>query len=332
MILRSLWVFIKSFLVILSLYSFLWYITGQYVKINLKNILKEYCNNQADVSADSISFSGYPFKFIYKVKNLKISFSSAINNVADLRLDAVTFTSNFLMDSIKIDLDDPMAFSTHNNRFNYSVKWDEGARMNFKFTNSLLLDVLSRVSPSSKFNYFAYFDSGYNIFDKNLDKIVFISTSNKIRMEINDQEGSTKYSFNVAMDGEGGVDSHKDVQGEHTLMVDLFYNVPNTRENKEFELQINKFALYTEKYEVSAFGSVASSEKASNISKLDIDIKNRTNFLSTVGNVLSPELVSALTQIVPEVHSNKKDKADNVSFTISPSYKSYWIIRDILAG
>lgn len=332
MILRSLWVLTKSFLVVLSLYSFLWYITGQYVKINLKNILNSYFNYRAEVTADSISFSGYPFNFIYTAKNLEISYPLTMDNGVDLKFNTITFTSNVLIDSIKIDLDDPMDFSTRNNKFNYSIKWDEGARINFKFTKPLLLDVLSHASPSFSFNYFAYFDSGYNIFDKSLDKIVFISASNKVRMEIIDEEDSTQYTLQAAMDGEGGVDSHKDAQGEHNLVADLLYNVYKTPENKNFELQVNKFSVNTEKYEFSAVGSLSTSAETTDASKLDIDVKNRTNFLNTIESILSPQLALALKQVIPE-SPNKKDKlaADNVSFSISPTSGSYSIIKTMLS-
>lgn len=331
MILRSLWVLTKSFLVVLSLYSFLWYITGQYVKINLKSILNSCFNYRAEVTADSISFSGYPFNFIYTAKNLEISYPLTMDNGVDLKFHTITFTSNVLIDSIKIDLDDPMDFSTRNNKFNYSIKWDEGARINFKFTKPLLLDVLSHASPSFSFNYFAYFDSGYNIFDKSLDKIVFISASNKVRMEIMDEEDSTQYTLQAAMDGEGGVDSHKDAQGEHSLVADLLYNVCKTSENKNFELQVNKFSVNTEKYEFSAVGSLGTSEEI-NASKLDIEIKNRTNLLNTIESILSPQLALALKQVIPELPLTKKDKlaADNVSFSISPTSESYNIIKTML--
>lgn len=303
-------------------YSVLWYAWGHYIKIHLKEIISESLQKYSTVNYDSVEFKGYPFSFYYTIKNLTLVSKNKSNSETALSFRTVEISSDVAVKNFKIDIDHPLHISI-NNKDVYFVKWDEGSRMNIKLKKSLLEQLLTYQKFESKISSFFYFDSGYNVLDQNLNKIVFISHNNRIKIRTDEASNYIEYKILINLNGEGGADSPPYAMGEQRLNVDMRYKVYRQGDKEinfvdDADILFHKFQLKSEKCKVNINGNLKRSAFTENkIGQINVDIISFSSFSRIIDELLYKNHAELLKNLFLNTSENKYDhQTDKISFSI----------------
>ena len=239
-----------------------------------------------------------------------------------MSFSTVELLSDVIFKDLKIDIDHPMHISA-NMKDVYHIRWDEGSRMTIKLKKSFLEQLLIYQNFKPVISYFSYFDSGYNILDHSLNKIVFISRNNKIKLSIDEKSNATEYKVLMNLDGEGGVDSPYYITGEQNLNIDMLYKIYAHDSKKsdiidDSDVTFHKFQLNSEKYQASVSGNLKRSDFTTNkLGQINVEINNFSYFTKVIDSLLYKNHADLLKNLFLNISENQYDpQVDKLSFSI----------------
>lgn len=296
--------FIKLSLYIVVIYSVFWYMYGQYVKSYVPIAMAEILNHKVDISHGASKLSGYPFKFQCKFENFTLTTPG--ENEKKIHIEEFTLSSDIQFKNLKINIDNSINISSRNNKLSHMIRWENGSHINISCSKSLLekllLDRTNRLDISSV----SYFDSGYNVFDKNIDKIIFISLNNKIKFTASDNINSLHYKLSVNMDGQGGYNAPLYLYGENALNLDASYEIQRNTDQKK--LSIKQLKLNAERYLVEASGSILLGRNdTSEDDSINVAITNFPYIVKILEVSLGSEKAHTISQLLLNANQNTDD-------------------------
>jgi len=316
----------KVILVMLALYSFCWYMVGQYLKSNAANIANTYLNIE-QVSHEGIDLEGFPFHFALSVNRLGF----VINNEGErttIFTKKVWIKSDLLIKNFKLDLRRKLYVSSEDNKYSYVIKAQQDSNVDFGLTKSMLRRVLFNPDLKIFMSYLCYFDSGYDIMDKNTEKIIAISRYNKItiKKDYNKKKRESVYDIKADLHSAvGGEERFKELGNNH-FKLRMSYKATKMLNNnlKSFILDIKKMDLISDDYHIKTTGKLSSNLVTRNASgQIDTRIKSLRNFLKTCEVFVKKKKVINLEKIITKMSSEpKKDgNVKDVFFSISGNEK-----------
>jgi hypothetical protein len=299
---------------------------GQYLKSNAANIANTYLNIE-QVSHEGIDLEGFPFHFALSVNRLGF----VINNEGErttIFTKKVWIKSDLLIKNFKLDLRRKLYVSSEDNKYSYVIKAQQDSNVDFGLTKSMLRRVLFNPDLKIFMSYLCYFDSGYDIMDKNTEKIIAISRYNKItiKKDYNKKKRESVYDIKADLHSAvGGEERFKELGNNH-FKLRMSYKATKMLNNnlKSFILDIKKMDLISDDYHIKTTGKLSSNLVTRNASgQIDTRIKSLRNFLKTCEVFVKKKKVINLEKIITKMSSEpKKDgNVKDVFFSISGNEK-----------
>ncbi len=300
--------FSKIFLLLFSCYSIFWYCWGIYIKTNLGEIISTSLHKSYIVKYDSVELSGYPFAYHYKVKNLNLSPNNIFNFYHKFLFREIDLFADLTFKDLQVDMNRNLHINLNNKNY-YCVKWDEGLAIRAKLERSYLEQIFTK--QDNRLHYFTYFDSGYNILDKNLNQIIFISRNNWIKFIKNNASRQNEYEVSMNLDGEGGDNAPNYIRGEYHFTLDMVYKF--YEEVRNVDMFFNKVKFSTDKYNINISGAFNHSNSLDNRdSKVNIEINNFSSFTKFLDIILYKKYSSSLKEIILYIAENKYNAQEDI--------------------
>ncbi len=299
---------------------------GQYLKSNAANIVNTHINIEK-VTHEGIDLEGFPFHFALSVNRLGLS----INNEGErtnLFTKKVWIKSDLLVKNFKLDLRRKLYISSDDNKFSYVVKTQQDSNVDFGLTKSMLSKALFNPDLKIFMSYLCYFDSGYDIMDRNTEKIMAISRYNKItiRKDYNKDKRESLYNIKADLHSEVGGEERLREVGDNHFKLRMSYKATQMINSnlKSFVLNIKKMDLTSNDYHIKTTGKLSSdlvTRKASG--RIDTNVKSLRNFLKACGVFMEKKKVINLEKIITKMSSKSKKggNIEDVFFSISGNEK-----------
>lgn len=197
-----------SALSVALIYSIAWYSWGLMLRHSVVTTLHS-SKLQKYIEFDKIELAGFPFTFKYRLFNLKLTNSSADNNIVVNLGNPVLSSDIFMQDFVMVLSDNPIINLSPNNQ-SFVLKYNEGAILNLVTKKSLILELFRKHALNdlnfSDIEKVGYVDYGYTINDLLLDKSIFVSKGSDVNLLQNNLDNKDLYTFYAQIHGEGSVD------------------------------------------------------------------------------------------------------------------------------
>jgi len=302
--------FFKLLLLLLLVYSFSWYFLGLYVKIKVRPILSEAMHIN-DLHYESIDLSGYPLSFKYLVKSPK--FYLVDDGVETLiSLEKIGIETDVLLKKIDVSFRDEIFMRSDDNKRHYLIKLHDVSNLELLLSKSILVSNFFGDNTDISVKRFSYKDDGYEVTDKNLDKVISVSKANEFTINIqSDKGGDQKY------DVIANLNSVVDMI-DHNLKGDVEYLV-RKHGDEGFELKVNRLEINSNNHHLKIIGNLNYYLSTKNSTgTIDINIKNFESLMKTCSAFLYADQVKLLKNIILRISGNSgKHKIKDMSFSIS---------------
>lgn len=314
----------KILAVIAVIYTFCWYVVGQYVKNNITETLKHQIGVE-DVSCEKIDLYGFPFRFSLDVERLKVLTRYDGKSVTLFTKEA-SFSSDVILKNFEFDFNRKIYVHSDDNKVNYVLKIHQDANIDFGVTRSILRKIVFQPNLKVFMRNFSYFDSGYDIMDRNTGRIIAASRYNKvfINKDYNKIRRESKYTVKADIHSELGEEDKFEEYGDNRLNMDIVYSFvdpPKGSDSKgEFALNIKKINLISDDYFVRSKGSIEQNLDTRNASgKMETTIEGLDRFLEVCNIFMSKTKVKRLEKILINMSSRPKKSSNikNLFFTVS---------------
>ena len=315
----------KVIIAILALYSFGWYVIGQYLKSNAINIIDSYINVEK-ISHEGIDLGGFPFQFSLSVNKLNL----VVNNEGkrtNIFTKQVWLDSDLLIKNLKLDLRRKIYIRSDDNKSSYVIKVHQDSNVDFGLTKSMLSKLLFNLNTKLSMRYLCYFDSGYDVMDKNTGRIIAISRYNKVTIKkgYDKEKRESVYSIKADLHSEVGEEDRFREIGDNHLKLRVSYRETKmlSKDNaNSFILDIKKMDLISGDYHIRTAGMLSSNLVTNKSSgRIDTTIKNLGSFLKTCGFLMNENKVIHLEKIITKMSSKPKKDGNikDIFFSISGS-------------
>lgn len=316
----------RVFFVLVALYSFSWYVVGQYLKNNAVNVVQKSFNIKS-VSYGGIRLEGFPFFFSLNISDLRIALDNEESEISFFTKGA-WFSSDLLVRNFEFDLRRKVYITSDNNKINYAVKINQDSNIDFGLTKSMLRKMLFQPNLKMFMEDISYFDSGFDVMDRNTGQIIAVSRYNQlfIKKNYNKAEREALYTIRGEVHSEFGVESLNEFAESH-LNLDVVYKVtkmPSDNNIMSFFLGINKMKLNSGEYSVEMKGDLSNNFVTNNASgEIKTSISGLEGFLKTCKVFIGKDKLGNLKKIITKM-SSKPKKSDNIAdigFSVSGNEK-----------
>lgn len=305
----------------LFVYSIFWYGIGQYVKTKVEIVLAEHLN-LSSLSYKSIDLSGYPFSLEYQFSDVKLAFKDRNNVETTVFVEQLKTDVDLFLKNIDFYVDHNVILKSSDNKKNHIVKVHQGIDVGIVMYKSFLRQFLFSSKMDTSIQKITYSDFGYDIFDKNIGKVSFVSRGNKfsiLKSRGKNSEGS--YRIKGVLHTEVGYDSSYKY-GNHNLEADIEYRFAKNMDDdslRRFYIKFHKFDLAADDYAVKVDGELGHDLITKNsLGDIGVNIQNFDGLIKACGNLLYKSQVSILRSILLKMahDSDKKTDSPNITFSI----------------
>jgi len=295
---------------------------GQHVKSKIGSIFSESLNLSA-FSYDNIDFSGYPFSFQYKINNPKIHFTNSSKIETILTTDNINIDVDVLVKNIDFYIENDIAVKSSDNKKNHIIKVHHGSSAKVVVEDSLLKQFLLGSELDTSPKEISYLDYGYDVFDDNLGKIVFVSRKNTVNIIIQNNKKKAEKFYGIKANLHNEVGSAGEFgSGEHKLDADFEFTVAKNLEERSisgFYIKFNKCDLNSNNYQMNIKGVLGHDlVTRTSLGNVDININNFEGFIKACSHALYKNQVKMMKAILVAMSDQKKDASiKNISFSVS---------------